>query len=110
MFRFIMTLLAFVLVSGCSEKREVISEATGWRAINRNSWVRDNVEVADHNGDGLIDYRRVQDPPGSYRHVIWTDTDTDGYFDQEIDLGEKRPIKLMVPRLEEAGEAAKATK
>ena len=107
MIRIIMTLLAIVLVLGCSRPREVISEATGWRASGKNSWVRDNVEVADHNGDGLIDYRRVQDPPGSYRHVIWSDTDADGYFDQEIDLGENRPIDLLVPQVEDAADAAK---
>ena len=66
------------------------------------------MEVAGHNGDGLIDYRRVKDPPGSYRHAIWSDTGADGYYDQEIDLGEQRPINLKVPQVKNAGKGTNA--
>lgn len=69
---------------------EDICVENGWTPTCRNSdcahasceWTRDGVYHADHDGDGVADYRREQIPPGTYRYDIVVDDDHDGYFDQ----------------------------
>ena len=55
--------------------------SSGWEHRDASGWFRLGSQVADYNGDGRVDYVRIQDPPGSYNHCIWVDNDHDGFFD-----------------------------
>ena len=57
------------------------------------------MQYSDYNQDGEVDYFRLQDPPGSYQHWVWLDTDYDGYFDTFIGNSEEiKGIKIPVPK------------
>ena len=74
--------------------------AAGWTAAAASGWTRDSAQVADYDDDGVVDYIRIQDPPGSYNHVVWIDRDRDGVFDTypgSSSTGERDP-RYRVPR------------
>ena len=71
-----------------------------------HSWVRPGAQLADYNSDGRLDYLRIQDPPGSYIHLVWVDHDGDGFFDRipgvnEEDITDIRS-HVSVPEFEPA--------
>lgn len=76
---------------------------SGWE-FNGSSWARRGGEIADHNGDGRVDYIRITDPPSSYDCKIWIDHDRDGYFDvgwfegvPDTDSADLREPRFRVP-------------
>lgn len=102
--RMLITILLTCLIISCKNKTQdpsntfsfpdlgVVSVENGWKrsAIGaRNdfigtSWTKENIECADHNGDGSIDYIRINSPPNSYNHYVLVDSDYDGAFDKEL--------------------------
>jgi len=78
---------------------------SGWTHDYGNTWYRDNAQISDYDGDGRIDYLRVVDPPDSYMHHIWVDTDHDGYFDDRIPTAKAPDPDQRVPEFELARRA-----
>lgn len=86
----------------------VISKKNGWQksVSNKNgkedvTWIFQDdgnlMQASDLNGDGKIDYLRLQKPVDSFNHFVWIDTDHDGFFDQGTEG--KLKMKIQVPDL-----------
>lgn len=72
---------------------------SSWQAQGNGVYLKENMECSDTNGDGRFDYFRLQDPPGSYQHWVWLDTDYDGFFDTfNGQSGDEGNIRIAVPR------------
>lgn len=69
----------------------------GWERRGEHGWFRDSAQVADYDGDGAIDYVRIQDPPGSYDHRVWVDLDGDGWFDARRGADAANDVRHRVP-------------
>ena len=91
----------------------VISKESGWekktyleKGKKNHSWYfRDDkklIQTSDLNGDGVIDYLRLQKPRNSFNHYVWMDTDYDGYFDKS--MPSKMKLKIKVPKLSWTGD------
>lgn len=93
-------LMAVLVISGCNGPTIPTIPTTGWTR-NGNSWHQNSWQVADMNGDGRVDYLRVQEPAGSFNHRIWIDQDHDGYFDIYSDAhgNTEKKIHIAVPDL-----------
>lgn len=88
MARLTFSLTAIALsTAGCVEDSPVPKELpvqiidASWEHKGTGVYLKENMECSDQNGDGKFDYFRLQDPPDSYQHWVWLDTDHDGFFD-----------------------------
>jgi len=113
-------LLTIVLSASCNIEQHIapkkslypdiklVSIESGWKrteitlkgGISGTTWTKENIECADHNGDGMIDYLRLQEPHNSYNHYVWIDSNRDGFFDTIIGLYKNdKNIHIPVPKL-----------
>lgn len=71
-----------------------IGPRSGWRQL-AGEWTDGCTYFADLDEDGLIDYRRVAVPCGSFNHLIWFDRDGDGFFDAEDTGGDPVAVPVL---------------
>jgi len=86
-------------ILGCGADVLPVLPAKGW-VKKGDAWYQSNIEICDFNADGRIDYVRVQDPPDSFNHRVWIDSDHDGFFDRYTDNNGEKTIHIRVPPLQ----------